>query len=304
MKTITNFNQLISYLKNSGKAKKAAVVWAADNSTQTAVIQAMKEGFIEPLFVGCKNEVMANKELESIEASYSFIDAETPDDAAKIAVQMVREGKADILVKGLINTDNLLHAVLNKETGILPKGNVLTHVTASQIPGYDKMLFFTDAAVIPYPTHEQRVEQVRYIAKLCRDFGIAQPKISLIHCSEKVGGKFFPFTERYCEIIEQAEKGDFGPCIVDGPLDLKTSCCKESLVKKGITSTLDGEADALVFPDIEAGNVFYKTITFFSKAETAGMLVGTMAPVVLPSRSDSPDCKFFSLALAAINAGE
>lgn len=300
---ITNFDQLITHLKNSGKPKKAAVVWAADSSTQTAVIKATKEGFIMPLFVGCKNEVMANKEMEGLKDSCSFIEAETPDDAAKMAVQMVREGEADILVKGLINTDNLLHAVLNKESGILPKGNVLTHVTASQLPEYSKMLFFTDAAVIPYPTHEQRVEQVRYIAKLCRDFGIVTPKISLIHCSEKVGGKFFPFTERYCEIIQQAENGDFGPCVVDGPLDLKTSCCKESLVKKGITSSLDGEADALIFPDIEAGNVFYKTITFFSKAETAGMLVGTMAPVVLPSRSDSPECKFYSLALAAINAG-
>ena len=232
----------------------------------------------------------------------TYVEAESRLEAANKAVELVREQKADILMKGLINTDDLLHAVLNKEHGILPKGRVLTHLTASCIPGYPKILFFTDAAVIPYPTHEQRVEQVRYITKLCHDFGISIPKISLIHCSEKVGGKFFPFTERYAEIIEEGRKGTFGPCVIDGPLDLKTSCCKESLEKKGIASPLEGEADALVFPDIEAGNVFYKTITLFSKAETAGMLAGTMAPVVLPSRSDSKTCKFCSLALAAINA--
>ena len=140
------------------------------------------------------------------------------------------------------------------------------------------------------------------MARLCQSFGIESPKISLIHCSEKVGGKFFPFTERYAEIIESANNGEFGPCVIDGPLDLKTSCCKESLDKKGISSPLEGEADALIFPDIEAGNVFYKTITLFAGAETAGMLAGTMAPVVLPSRSDSKICKFCSLALAAINS--
>ncbi len=302
METITNFNQLVSHLSKKGQRKRVAVVCASDESTQYAVERALREGFIEAIFVGCREDIESKESFKQLSDHISYVDAESRIDAAQKAVQLIREQKADILMKGLINTDDLLHAVLNKEHGILPKGNVLTHLTASCIPGYPKMLFFTDAAVIPYPTHEQRVEQVRYIAKLCRDFGIPEPKISLIHCSEKVGGKFFPFTERYVEIIEEGKKGTFGPCVIDGPLDLKTSCCKESLVKKGISSPLEGESDALVFPDIEAGNVFYKTITFFSKAETAGMLAGTLAPVVLPSRSDSKTCKFCSLALAAINA--
>ncbi len=302
METIRNFDQLVSHLSQLGQRKKVAVVCASDDSTQYAVARALKEGFIEAIFVGCKEEIEHKPEFQEMSAYVSYVDAADRDEAAQKAVALVREGKADVLMKGLINTDNLLHAVLNKEHGILPKGQVLTHITAACIPGYPKMLFFTDAAVIPYPTQEQRVEQVKYVAELCRSFGIAEPKISLIHCSEKVGGKFFPFTEGYIDIINSGKRGDFGPCVIDGPLDLKTSCCKESLVKKGIDSPLEGEADALVFPDIEAGNVFYKTITLFCGAETAGVLAGTMAPVVLPSRSDSKICKFCSLALAAINS--
>ena len=233
METITNFEQLVAHLSQLGTRKRVAVVCASDDSTQYAVARALDEKFIDAIFVGSEEEVQANPAFAPHADHVSFVAADDCDDAARKAVALVREGKADVLMKGLINTDNLLHAVLNKETGILPKGRVLTHITASILPNYPKFLFFTDAAVIPYPTHEQRVEQVRYVARLCQSFGIESPKISLIHCSEKVGGKFFPFTERYAEIIESANNGEFGPCVIDGPLDLKTSSCKESLDKKG-----------------------------------------------------------------------
>lgn len=302
MEAITNFEQLISHLSQTGVRKKVAVVCATDHSTQQSVLDAIRAGFIEAILVGNHDEIVSSHFFDSVSEYVSYIDAGSAEEAAQKAVGIVREGQADILMKGLINTDTLLHAVLNKECGLLPKGRVLTHITASTLPGYKKLLFFSDAAVIPYPTHEQRVEQVRYVISLCHAFGLSEPRVSLIHCSEKVGGKFFPWTERYAEIIESGRNGEFGPCIIDGPLDLKTSCCKESLDKKGIKSPLEGESDALIFPDIQAGNVFYKTITLFAGAETAGILAGTTAPVVLPSRSDSERCKFCSLALAAINA--
>ena len=121
-------------------------------------------------------------------------------------MEMVHEGKVDILMKGMINTDNLLHVVLNKEKGILPKGRVLTHITAAKLAEYDKLLFFTDSAVIPYPTQEQRVEQVRYIADLCHKMGIDEPRIALNHCTEKVNEKYFPFTVGYQDIKEMARQ--------------------------------------------------------------------------------------------------
>ncbi len=300
MTNINNFEDLILHLSQRGTRKRVAVVWAEDESTQKAVTKALEKGFVDVTFVGCVEQLQQLAELKPYQDHISYVDVNDRDEAAKTAVALAREGKVDVLMKGLINTDNMLHAVLNKETGILPRGNVLTHVTTIHIPGFDRLLFFTDAAVIPYPTHEQRIQQVRYLVELCHNFGIEEPRVSLINCSEKVNEKFFPFTVGYKEIIDMGKNGDFGPCIIDGPLDVKTSCDLHSLQTKGINSPLEGKADVLVFPDIQAGNAFYKALTLFAKAETAGILCGPIAPVVIPSRSDSPACKFYSLAVASI----
>lgn len=301
MEIIRSFEDMVIHLAQRGVRKRVAIVWAADNNSQESIARALEVGFVEAIFVGCQKEVEANARLMHYRDHISFIEAEDRDDAARRCVALVREGKADILMKGLINTDSLLHVVLNKETGILPRGHVLTHITAARLPEYEKLLFFTDSAVIPYPTQEQRIQQVRYITAMCHSFGIKQPKVSLIHCTEKVNEKYFPFTVGYKDIITMGEAAEFGDCLIDGPLDLKTSVSPESLRIKGIDSPIGGEADALVFPDIEAANVFYKSITLFLGVETAGTLQGTLAPVVLPSRSDSKLCKFYSLALAAIS---
>ena len=298
MKAIKNFDELILFLSQRQEKKRVAVACPNDESTQTAVKKALDTGFIQAILVGCK--VGVEKLFEGYGDSVEYIEASDADDAARKAVTLVREGKADVLMKGLINTDNLLHAVLNKETGILPKGRVLTHLTCAQIPGYERFLFFSDAAVIPYPNKAQREEQLKYLLDMSRAMGVEEPRVALINCSEKVNEKFFPFTVEYQELIAKAKEGCFGPCIVDGPLDLKTSMSPEALHKKGITSPLEGRSDALIFPDIQAGNVFYKTITFLCNAPTAGVLQGPQVPVVLPSRGDSWTSKFYSLALAAL----
>lgn len=304
MEPIKNFDELIAHLSSKGEKKRVAVVCATDPSTQYAVGKALEGGFITATFVGGRAEIEANAELMAQKDNFTIMDATDQDDAAAKAVALVREGHADVLMKGLINTDNMLRAVLNKETGILPKGRVLTHIAAAQIPTYKKILFFTDAAVIPYPTQEQRIEQVRYVADMARSFGVEEPRIALIHSSEKVQEKHFPFTVGYPEIIEMANKGEFGKCIVDGPTDLKCACSIEALKKKGLSSPINGEADALIFPDIEAGNAFYKAVTLFSHASMAAALRGPLAPVVLTSRGDSKESKLYSLALAVITANE
>ena len=300
METIKSFEDMVIHLAQRNDRKRVAVVWAADRNSQVSVARALEIGFIEAIFVGCQAEVEANESIMRYASHVSFIPADDRDEAARISVKLVRDGGADILMKGLINTDNLLHVVLNKETGMLPCGHVLTHITAARLPEYEKLLFFSDSAVIHYPTQDQRIQQIRYMLYVCRALGIEEPKISLIHCTEKVNEKYFPFTVGYREIVGMAERGEFGRCIIDGPLDLKTSVSPESMRIKGIKSPIGGDADALIFPDIEAANVFYKSITLFLGVETAGVLQGTMAPVVLPSRSDSKLCKFYSLALAAI----
>lgn len=292
--TIVDFRQMVDHLAETKTQKQVAVAWPEDEHTRDAVEMAAKAGFLVPILVG------SEQTKAKYEGKFETIVVDSPEAASAKAVALVREGRAQVLMKGFVNTDVLLRAVLNKETGILPKGSVLTHVSAAKIQGYPKLLFFTDPAVIPYPTQEQRIAQVRYVADFCHAFHIECPKISLIHCSEKVDERHFPYTQGYLELKKMAEEGAFGKCIVDGPLDLKTSCSAEALATKKLESPIGGEADAVIFPDIEAGNVFYKTITLFAGAETAAVLQGTDVPVVLPSRGDTIESKFYSLALATM----
>ena len=299
MKTIKSFQDIISHLQSVEEKKTVAVVWAEDDVTRSAVLKGLEAGIITVTFVGCRQEIEADERLAQYKSQFTIIDAADRDDAAAKAVTEVREDRANVLMKGLLNTDNLLRAVLNKETGILPKGNVLTHVTVAEIPELERLLLFTDAAVLPNPTVEQRIEQVKYVTKIAHALHIEEPKISLIHCSEKVDERHFPCTADYVQMKEKAAQGEFGKCIVDGPLDLKTSLCYESMHHKGIESPINGEADALLFPEIESGNVFYKTITLLCKAQTAGLLQGAKVPVVLPSRGDTIESKFYSLAVAS-----
>lgn len=294
MKAIENFEELISYLAGGMEPKRVAVVCPYDEGTQEAVQRAMDAGFIKPIFVGDPKLIgPAMKEVTRLKATDEV-------DAATKAVQLVHEGMADVIMKGLLNTDDLLRAVLNKQTGILQEGRVLTHLACAELPEYDKLLFMSDVAVIPHPTEEQRKQQLKYLLRLCRSFGIKEPGVALVNCSEKVDERHFPHTAEYRRLVDEAGKGAFGACIVDGPLDLKTSLSGKALRKKGLRSPLRGHADALIFPDIQAGNVFYKTITLFCRATTAAVLAGPDVPVVLTSRADDPDSKFYSLALACV----
>ncbi|MBR1889734.1 MAG: phosphate butyryltransferase [Alloprevotella sp.] len=278
MSVINNFDHLLDSVRQLEKPCRVAVVCADDEATREACEKAASEGWITPLYT--TEKVLA--------------------DAAAQAVAWVREGKADAILKGLINTDILLRACLNKETGILPKGNVLTHFACAEIKRLRRLLFFTDAAVIPYPTLVQRTAQLEYAVRLCHAFGIKEPRVSLVHCTEHANPKIFPFTEDYQVLKEMARDGKFGPCIVDGPLDLKTSLNLAALREKHIDSPLQGRSDVILFPDIEAGNVFYKTLTLLApQTRMACMLEGTLAPVALTSRADSAETKYLSLALIA-----
>ena len=300
MQKIENFGQAVEALAKRDTRKKIAIIWPQDPATRAAVAMALDAGIIDAVFVGCRAEVEADQSIMAHAGRISFADAADSDQAAAMAVGMARDGQVDALMKGLLNTDNLLRAVLNKEHGILPPGSTLTHLTITQIPSLPRLLMFTDAAVIPYPTAAQRQVQVRLCAGMGRRLGVAEPRIALIHCTEKVDARHFPFTESYPVLRAQAEAGEFGPCIVDGPFDVKCACSPAAMAKKGLTSPIGGMADALVFPDIEAANTFYKTITLFAGASTAGLLAGLSVPVVLPSRGDSPQSKFYSLAMASL----
>lgn len=302
METIRTFDRLTAHLKALKRRKRIAVVCANDSNTEYAIARALEEGIAEFLMVGDSGILQKYPALRQYPQYVHALHEPDPDEAARRAVRIVREGGADILMKGIINTDNLLRAILDKEQGLLPRGRVLTHLAVMQIPAYHKLLFFSDAAVIPRPTLQQRIEMIGYAIRTCRSFGIVRPRIALIHCTEKVSAKF-PLSLDYVNIVELAEAGEFGDVVIDGPLDVKTACEKASGDIKGIASPIGGEADVLIFPGIESGNAFYKAVSLFAHADMAGLLQGPVCPVVLPSRSDSGQSKYYSMAMACLTAG-
>ncbi len=298
MEAIRSFNELVSRVKSRCGRRRAAVVCPHDAHTEELVLRALDEGLAD--FIVVTNNVNENavKHIRSRfpERTEVYVAADV-DAAALKAVSLVREGKADVLVKGLLNTDNFLRAVLNKECGLLEKGRVMSHVTATESPKNGKLLLFSDVAVIPRPTLEQYDAMVGYTVDVCRKLGVLSPKVALLHCTEKVSERF-PHTLDYVELKRRAAEGRYGEMNIDGPMDIKTACDLESGIVKGMSSPVIGNADILIFPNIESGNIFYKTMTYFANQEIAAILCGTMAPVVLPSRADSTQSKFNSLALA------
>ena len=300
MELIRTLSEMVNCLRSRQIRRRVAVVCPNDPHTEYVIIRSLREEIAEYLLVTDTAHLDIAHHLHAASPDFVRIyEAPTPDAAAALAVQLVRTGEADILMKGLINTDNLLRAVLKKGEGLLPPGGVLSHIAVAQIPLYHKLLFFSDAAVIPRPTLEQFRAMIGNDISLCRKLGNEQPRVALIHCTEKTSEKF-PHTLSYAQLKEEAQQNKFGTVFIDGPMDAKTACDKHSGEIKGLSSPVVGNADILIFPNIESGNTFYKTLSLFGDANMAGMLTGTIAPVVVPSRSDSGNSKYYSLALACL----
>jgi len=296
-----DFETLVKRLRQQSAYGTVAVVCPYDESTIEAIERAINLELAQFILVG-QSEKLASLPKSVLESGHvRIVETATDPEAAAKAVEMARNKEVNVVMKGLIGTDVLLKAVLNKEHGILPAGNVLTHLTAAQIPGYHKLLFFSDVAVIPYPTIEQRRAILDYDLATCRRLGIEKPRVALIHFTEKVNPKF-PNSTDYAQLIEDARQGRFGDVEIGGPMDVKTACDAHSAQVKGISSAVCGNADMVMFPNIESGNTFYKTITLFAGATVAGMLQGAAVPVILSSRSDNGDSKFYSIVLATLDA--
>ncbi len=298
MEAIRNFNQLSEYVKQRNTRKRIAVACPHDSHTLEAVEKALEEGIADFILFGDTGKMKICEKVIS-SPHVRTVHEEDIDKAAALAVKAIKDKEADILMKGSLNTDNILRAILNKEVGILPKGNVISHVTLIDVPGRHKLMFVSDVAVIPNPTLEQRKYMIRYVLEICRKFGIEKPGLALLHFTEKVNPKFTNSAD-YVLLKEMAAQGEFGECVLDGPMDVRTAFDIETAKIKGINSPLNGDADGLIFPNIDAGNIFYKTMTYFCHAEIAGLLMGAEAPVVVSSRGDSVWSKYCSIAMACL----
>lgn len=301
MTVIRNFSELHRQALLLSRRVRVAVCRPADTHTLQAVLRAVEMGFVEAILVGEYAQELLRELPPHLQAHIEHVPAEGDEAAAQKAVQLVHEGRAEILMKGLLNTDVLLRHVLNKDYGLRPEGAVISHIAAFETPHVDRLLLVSDVAVIPSPTLEQRAAQLRYTTAMARSLGIETPRVAMLHCTEKVSEKF-PLTLDYVALKERAAAGEFGDVVVDGPLDLACALSPEALADKRLKSPLGGRADVLLMPDIQAGNVLYKALHFFlPEGGSASLLCGTTRPVVLTSRGDSTTTKINSLALAAIH---
>ena len=296
---ITKLDQVLDRLHKLEK-RTIAVVAAEERDILTAVKKAKDQDLVNVILVGDKHKIQKiandiNFNISNIE----LIDEKEPRLSARIAVQLIREGKAGVLVKGLVSTADYLKEILNKQTGIMPPKSILSHVTILEYPTYPKLLFVSDIAVILQPDLKQKIAMTNYLIEICHKFEIEIPKVVLLNCSEKVA---MDYQNSYDAAIISTmnRRGQIKGGIVDGPMAIDLAISKKSCETKGFDSPINGEADAIVFGNIEACNSFYKAGVYLANAKMAGVLVGAKAPVVLTSRSDSDSSKLYSIAVAAL----
>lgn len=295
-----NFGEIIKYAKSKGR-KTLSVAVANDKGVLKAVKAAVEKDIIKPILVGNESEIreIAGEigfELDNIE----IIDIDDKKEASLKAVEMVSSKKADFLMKGLVDTSILLKAVLDKEIG-LRTGKTLSHSAVFFVEKYHKMLIITDAAMNIAPDLEKKKEILENSVEFAHSLGIENPKCAVICAKEKVN-KAMVHTVDAGELVKLNEEGKIDGCIVGGPFALDNAISKEAAEHKGIYHDVAGDADILLMPSIEAGNVLYKALAFLSNSESAGVILGAAAPIVLTSRADSEIAKLNSIALAAVHS--
>ncbi len=303
MSSISSFAELTAHLQSVQQRKRIAVANAVDSHTLDAVQMAVDAGIVEAFLIGDVAAIESPHLFEEhvLSPYIHIIDIPEVREATLEAMRMVKSGEADILMKGLVNTDIILRAILDKEKGLLPHGNVLTYNAALEIPGYHKLVFFSDPAVIPSPDLRQRTAMIKYAIASAHKFGIEKPKVALIHATEVANPKIH-YMQDYLDIMDEWRKGEFGNVIMDGPLDIFLALDSERGGIKNVATPVLGDADILIFPNFESANCFYKGISLFGGAEMGGLLQGTEKPVVMTSRSESVKSKFYSICIACILA--
>ncbi len=298
---ITKLDQLVEAVQKKGK-KRIVVAYAEDAHTIQAVADAQKIGIVDPILVGNRaniNRIAAETGVDLTD----FVIQEEQTDVACVAraVQMVHHKEADVMMKGLVSTDKYMKGILNKENGLVPPKATLSHVTVMEIPTYHKLITMSDVAVLVRPDLNQKTQLVHYVRDTAISLGIDKPKIAILSATEQI----LPNIDSCYDaaiISKMWERGQITNCIVDGPLALDVAIDEDTVKIKRLKSPVGGDADCIIFPSLEAGNIFFKSATKLMNAKMAGMVVGAKVPCVLTSRGDSEQSKLYSIALAALSA--
>lgn len=293
-----NFYELIQTIKKSKTVKQAGVVAADDRHTLEAVVQAYKEGIVEPILIGKKKIIIEIlNDLQFDYANISIIDSKSPEDAVEVGVALAKDGEVDFLIKGLVETAVLMKAVVNKENQ-LRTGDLISSIAFLEIPTYHKLLAVTDGGVSMYPDLEQKKKIIENAVECLSKMGILDPKVAVLTAVEVLNPKMSETVDA-AELKKMNFVGELKGCIVEGPISYDLAISKEAAKIKKFDSIVAGDADLLVYPDITAGNLVTKALTFSGQAKGAAIIVGAKVPIVFLSRSSSAEEKYLSIVLAA-----
>ena len=292
------FTEILDEAKKCPR-KKVAIAVAQDGSVLEAARECQCSGIADAVLVGDTIEMTRIAIERKVDINkFELIHEPDAEEAVRRAVLMVHAGKADMLMKGAVQSPVVLKAVLDKNIG-LRTGSVLTHVAVFESPGYDRLMLMTDAGMNIMPTFDQKVDMVKHAVHVAKALKIEQPKVAVIAGVELVNPDM-PSTVDAALLSKMAERGQIGDCIIDGPLALDLALSKESARAKGVTSPVAGQADILVLANIDAANVLYKALVFLGGAKITGLVMGAQAPVILTSRADSHEAKLVSVALGVL----
>ncbi len=295
---LKTFKEVLNKAKDRGP-KKMSVASAQAEDVLQAVETARLQGLADSILVGDKKEIIQVAEKMGIDpANYEIIDKPDKTETARCAVELVRNKRASILMKGMMGTARLLKAVLDKEIG-LRTNRLLSHAYVLEVKGYDRIITITDGAMNISPDLNQKAQIIQNAIYFCHSLGIEKPKVAVLAAVELVNPDMPATVDAAC-LSKMSERGQIIDGIVDGPLAFDNAISKESALHKGIESPVSGEVDILLAPDIEAANIFAKGLVYLAKAQPAGVLLGAKAPVVLVSRSDSAESKLYSIALGVL----
>jgi phosphate butyryltransferase len=294
---LKNFNQLVNLVK--GKRKRVLVLAVAqDEHAIGAVYRAEQDGIISSILVGDEKLIRQVIDIEGIKNwSPHIIHEENLDKSAETAVELVKQGKADFLMKGKIETERLLKAVVNKEFG-LSKGRLMSHFVIQEIPTYHKLLVTTDGGMILYPNLEDKKAIIENAVEILNKLGYEEPKVAVLSAVEKLNIKM-PETIDAAKLKELNKNGEIKNCYVEGPISFDLAFSSDVAKIKGYISPVCGDADIMIVPNIAAGNILGKSLVCAAKAKMAGIIVGAEVPIVLTSRSSSFEEKYMSIVLAA-----
>lgn len=298
MMAFQTFDQVEEYVLKQGICKTVALCGAHDEPALSALVEAKRKGIVKGILIGKEEEIrQILTQLGEDPKDYEIIDEPEETLSAKLVVAKVRQGSADITMKGLMQTVSYMRAILNKETGILPPGKVLSETSVIEYPEQERLLFVTDCGINITPDVPAKVQIIHNAVALAKVFGLTDVKVACLSALENVNPKI-PSTAEADDLAHM----DWDDCTVEGPFALDNAVSEEAASHKGISGKVAGKADVLVVPDLCVGNVLHKSINYFAHNKIAGAVCGTDYPVIITSRADSPNTKYNSILAAVLQS--